>query len=214
MYPTSADLRAALRLTGRDWVGAHADPELGVILVTAVNVRSAATDLGQSLPHEMLHFYLYQNMGENYHNLPTWLNEGLATLAELSPRPTYETVLQTAVADQTTIPFNQLCAGFPSEDEATLRAYAQSVAFVRYIQAQYGNQALRDLIAAYNDGATCQSGVERVLSMSLDELNQAWLHDLQPRPWLAQFWAENSLWFLLLLGGLGITSLLILKNPL
>jgi hypothetical protein len=30
LYPTSADLRAALRLTGQEWVGAHAHPELGV----------------------------------------------------------------------------------------------------------------------------------------------------------------------------------------
>ncbi len=37
IYPSSADLRAALRLTGRDWVNRHADPALGVVLVTAVN---------------------------------------------------------------------------------------------------------------------------------------------------------------------------------
>ncbi|MFO7682534.1 MAG: hypothetical protein R6X34_21050, partial [Chloroflexota bacterium] len=57
IYPSSADLRAALRLTGRDWVGAHAHPELGVLLVTAVNSRTAASDLRQSIPHELVHFY-------------------------------------------------------------------------------------------------------------------------------------------------------------
>lgn len=213
IYPTSADLRAALRLTGRDWVGAHAAPELGIVLVTAVNIRTAATDLRQSLPHEMLHFYLYQVLRGNYQNVPVWLNEGLATLVEITPRPAYEAVLAAAVVNQTTIPLHQLCTTLPAGDEQTLLAYAQSLSLVQYIQTTYGNQNLRDLLAAYADGADCQTGVERVLSLTLAELNQAWLRDLQPRSLLAQFIGQNGLWLLLLLGGIGLTSLLILKKP-
>jgi hypothetical protein len=214
IYPTSADLRAALRLTGRDWVGAHAAPELGVILVTAVNIRTAATDLRQSLPHEMLHFYLYQALKGDYQNVPVWLNEGLATLVEITPRPAYGAVLATAVANQTTIPLAQLCTTLPAGDEQTLLAYAQSLSLLQYIQATYGNQKLRDLLTVYADGADCQSGVERILSLTLTELNQAWLRDLQPRSLLAQFLEQHGLWLLLLLGGIGLTTLLILKNPL
>ena len=214
IYPTSADLRAALRLTGRDWVGAHAAPELGVVLVTAVNVRTAATDLGQSLAHEMLHFYLYQTMPADYERIPVWLNEGVASLVELSPRPTYETVLATAVANQTTIPFHQLCDALPTGDQQILLAYAQSQSLVHYIQAEYGTQKLRDLLATYADGADCQSGTERSLSLSLAELNQAWLRDQQPRSPLTQFLQENGLWFILLLASLGLTSLLIVRKPL
>ncbi len=214
IYPTSADLRAALRLTGRDWVGAHAAPELGVVLVTAVNVRTAATDLGQSLAHEMLHFYLYQTMPADYERIPVWLNEGVASLVELSPRPAYETVLATAVANQTTIPFHQLCDALPTGDQQILLAYAQSQSLVHYIRAEYGTQKLRDLLATYADGADCQSGTERSLSLSLAELNQAWLRDQQPRSPLSQFLQENGLWFILLLAGLGLTSLLIVRKPL
>jgi hypothetical protein len=214
IYPTSADLRAALRLTGRDWVGAHAAPELGVILVTAVNIRSANTDLSQSLPHEMLHFYLYQAMSTSYQQVPTWLNEGLASLVEIVSRPAYEAVLATAVANQSTITFNELCASFPTGDQQTLLAYAQSVSFVQYVQAQYGNQALRDLIGAYGDGADCESGITRALPTTLNQLNQMWLRSLQPRPILAQFFWENGIWFLLLLGGMAVTSLLVLRKPL
>lgn len=214
IYPTSADLRAALRLTGRDWVGAHAAPELNVILVTAVNVRSASTDLRQSLPHEMLHFYLYQAVGANYHQIPAWLNEGLASLVEIVPRPTYETVLATAVTNQSTVPFTQLCGRFPAGEQETVLAYAQSVSFVQFIQAQYGNQSLRDLLAAYSDGADCAAAVVRVLPTTLDQLNQAWLRSLQPRSLPIQFLLENGIWFLLLVAGLGVTSLLLLKSPL
>ncbi len=210
LYPSSADLRAALRLTGRDWVGAHAHPDLGVILVTAVNVRTAATDLQQSIPHELVHFLLYQAAGSNYDNVPLWFNEGLASFVETVPNPSYEALMATAVANQTTIPFADLCQTFPSVAERALLAYAQSESLISYIQSRYGERALANMITVYADGADCVSGVSRVLSHSLDDLNRDWLHQQQPRSPLAQFWLDNSLWLLLLLGGFGVIGLLIL----
>lgn len=212
IYPSSADLRAALRLAGRDWVGAHAHPELGVMLVTAVNTRTAAADLRQSIPHEMVHFYLYQATGVAYDTLPAWFNEGLATYMEESPNPGYEALLETAVANQATIPFNELCHTFPAVEEQALLAYAQSDSLIRFIQARYGNQAVRKLVETFADGGDCHSAVSRTLQLSLEELNRDWLRSLQPRSPLVQFLYNNGLWLLLLAGGFGITSLLIL-NP-
>jgi hypothetical protein len=210
LYPSSADLRAALRLTGRDWVGAHADPELGVILVTAVNARTAATDLRQSIPHEMVHFLLYQAIGPAYDTLPLWFNEGLATYMETTPNPNYETILRTAVANRATIPFAELCRSFPDEEERALLAYAQSHSLLRYLQARYGHQVLGALVKAFADGADCQSAVSRTLDRSLADLNQAWLRDQQPRSPLVQFLYDNSLWLLLLVSSFAISTLLIL----
>jgi hypothetical protein len=210
VYPSSADLRAALQLTGRDWVGAHAHPELGVILVTAVNSRTAAADLRQSIPHELVHLLLYRAVGANHELVPLWFQEGLATFAESAPNPSYEAVLATAVVDQTTIPFADLCTRFPAAEDQALLAYAQSVSLVEYIRAQYGNHALNNLIAAFADGADCQSGVSRALNTSLETLNQEWLERQQPQSPFARFWVANSLWLLLLMGGFGIAGLLIL----
>ena len=211
IYPSSADLRAALRLTGRDWVGAHAHPELGVILVTAVNNRTAAADLRQSIPHELTHFLLYQAAGSNYETIPAWFAEGLATFVESSTNPSYETVLATAVADQITIPFTELCQTFPTVEQRTLLAYAQSVSFIRTIQGRFGSQALKDLSAAYADGLDCESGVSHVLQESLVDLNQDWLKQQHPRSPFVQFWLNNGFWLLLLTGGFGLASLLIIK---
>jgi hypothetical protein len=211
IYPSSADLRSALRLTGRDWVGAHAHPELGVILVTAVNNRTAAADLRQSIPHELSHWLIYQTAGPNYEQMPTWFEEGLATFVEGSPSPSYETVLATAVANQTTIPFTDLCQSFPDVEERTLLAYAQSASFIDYLQGRYGSQALYDLTVAYADGLDCEAGTTHVLQESLTDLNQAWLRRQQPRSPFAQFWLNNGFWLLLLTGGFALVSLLIIK---
>ncbi len=210
IYPSSADLRAALRLTGRDWVGAHAHPELGVILVTAVNPRTAATDLRQSLPHELVHHLLYQATGPQYEALPVWLAEGLATLAESAPNPAYAVVLETAVANQATIPFNQLCETFPTTEADALLAYAQSHSLVQYIQANYGSRTLQEMVLAVTDGADCEAVVLRTLNQSLDDLNQSWLRSLQPHSPFWQFWLDNGLIFALLLAGFGLTTLVIL----
>jgi hypothetical protein len=209
LYPTSADLRAALRLTGMDWVGAHAHPELGVLLVTAVNIRTAPADLRQSIPHEMAHLFLYQATGPNYDQIPQWFNEGLATYMEHSLNPAYDLLLAEAVNGRSTIPLAELCHTFPDREERALLAYAQSVSVIRYIQARHGNQGVRELVSAFADGADCRSGVERALSLTLDELNRDWLRSLEPRSPLAQFWQESGLWLLLLLGGFMLTGLLL-----
>ncbi|MEZ4641314.1 MAG: peptidase MA family metallohydrolase [Chloroflexota bacterium] len=211
IYPSAADLRAALRLTGRDWVGAHAHPELGVILVTAVNPRTAATDLRQSIPHELLHHLLYQATGVYYDTLPVWFNEGLATLVETTPNPSYATVLETAVANQTILPFTDLCRTFPTAEMEAVQAYAQSASLVRYIQTTYGTHSLRDMIAAFADGADCEEATVRGVGQSLSDLSRDWLRSLQPRSPFVQFWVDNGLLFILLGVGFLITALLIIS---
>jgi len=209
IYPSMADLRTALRLTGRDWVAAEAQPELGVILVTAVNPRTAAYDLGQSIPHEMTHLMLYDATGVGYEDVPRWFEEGLATFFETSPDPNFPLVVQDAIAQQETIPFAELCETFPAGEDRARLAYAQSLSLIRYIRAEYGNSALTDLIRAFGDGADCHAGPSRVLDMTLDRLNAEWLEREQPLSPAARFWQRNGVWFLLLGGGFALMGLLL-----
>jgi len=37
----------------------------------------------QRIPHELMHVMLYRSIGAGYNNLPAWLREGTATLAEV-----------------------------------------------------------------------------------------------------------------------------------
>lgn len=213
IYPSGADLRAALRLTGRDWVGAHAHPELGVVLVTAPNPRTALVDLRQSIPHELSHLFLYQATGAGYANVPRWFDEGLATLFETVPNPAYDVILQGAVAAGTTIPFVDLCYDFPLSEERVTLAYAQSLSLVRLIQAEYGNTALNQMVRAFVDGADCQSAVKRVLGISLAELNLYWLRSQQLQSPAGHFLRQNALWIALVAAGFAVMGLLLLRPP-
>lgn len=210
VYPSLADLRSALRLTGRDWVGAEAMPELDVILVTAVNPRTAAFDLGQSIPHEASHLMLYRAVGGNYDRIPRWFDEGLASFFETAPATGQDIILEEALEAQEVIPFSELCREFPGGEAEARLAYAQSASLVRYLQEKYGNDTLRKMIRAYADGAGCDSGVRRVLGISTAELDSAWQSHVRPMSALGRIWRDYALWILLAGGGFAITGLLLL----
>ncbi len=209
IYPTAADLRAALQLNGQDWVGAHADPALGVMLLSAANSHTAAADLRQSIPHEMSHHALYQTAPNA--QFPIWFDEGLASTMESVPDAGYGVVMETAVSNQTLIPIADLCHAFPTNAEQTILAYAESASFVRYIQATYGDDGNGRLIAAYGDGADCFSGVERALGVSLAEVEANWRHESEPQSPFTTAWKQSRLWLLLLAGG-GLLSLLLTRK--
>lgn len=210
VYPGSAELRSALLLTGRDWVGASADPELGVALVSAVNPRTAALDLGRSIPHELTHLLLYRASGASHENVPRWFEEGLATLMEASRPPDQEQLVQEAIAGQEAHSLAELCRTFPVTEIHSGLAYAQSASVVGYVQAEYGNHALTEMIRAYADGADCESGVRRVLGISLADLEAEWRDAKRPLSPLEALWQRAGLWLALLGGGFVVSALLLL----
>ena len=178
IYPTADELRTALRLAGREWVGGHADPDWSVILVSASGSPASLLALQSTIPHELAHLVVYQAAGGKGNQVPMWLHEGLAVRNEPRPDPTFAIALDEAIAKGTLAPLASLCAAFPADEAGAIQAYAQSASIVRYLQNRFGNQRLKELLAAYGDGADCDGGVQRVLNLSLVELEAAWLADL------------------------------------
>jgi hypothetical protein len=210
IYPGSAELRSALQLTGRPWVGASAQPEQRTALVTAVNPRTAHQDLGRSIPHEMTHLLLYQATAPNHENVPRWFEEGLASIMEETPPPDREQLVREAIGAEETLSLLPLCYDFPETEAGTGLAYAQSASVVGYIQGQYGNHALTEMIRAFGDGADCESGVRRALDLSLAELEAAWLEAKALLSPAESLWQRAGLWMLLFGGGFLLMILLVL----
>lgn len=201
LYPSTADLRAALRLNGHDWVAGHIDPALGVVLVTAVNDKTAAADLRGPLPHEIAHFWLYQAAGAQYETMPYWFKEGLAVwLAGDEP------LAPTA----TPLPLAELCQTEPPTNAET--AAAQSGGLVQFVDERYGREALAALAAAFVQGADCDTAVRTALGTSLAELENAWLHNSQSQLTAVRFLQQNVLWLLLLLVGFILMGLLVVRS--
>jgi hypothetical protein len=181
IYPSLPDLQSALQLTGYEWVGGQAYPEIGVVLLAISPSSEAILKMKRDIPHELTHKVLYDLTGpQGYAALPIWLNEGLASIFERSPDPAYALALQRAVQDGNLIPMATLCHPFPAEADRALLAYAQSQSFVRYLQQTYGWTQIRALIDAYTNGLECSTGVKQTLGVDLSTLERDW------RVWMEQ----------------------------
>lgn len=178
VYANVDDLQSGLRLGGRTWVGGHADPELGVVLVTAAPGPEAVINLERDLPHELAHVMVYQIVGPGYDRMPRWLDEGLAMNSEQQPRSDLEVALNKAAQADNLLPLNVLCAPFGIDFNQAVLSYAQSKSVVRYILDRWGSARMNELLLAYRDGATCEGGVQREFNLSLPELQAEWQSDV------------------------------------
>ncbi len=175
IYSSEEDLRSTLSFIGQDWVSGYADPALGSIVVALPPAVDQPLEIQRLVPHEVAHILLYRFMGAEFDYLPAWLNEGIASQMEIYSLAEYDLVLERAQEARDLIPMSHLCEAFPSDDELAFLAYAQSDSLVEYIQDKYGLPGLQSLIFAYDQGVSCERGVEMSLGLTLQELEQDWL---------------------------------------
>lgn len=204
IYDAQHNLDAAMLLTGREWVVGQAHPELGLVVVAIPYEDGYTSRMERYIPHEITHLLVYQAVTPaGYRYVPEWLDEGLAMSNERLPTPEFTITLQEARAAEQLLPLEYLCVPFPPDSRTTFLAYAQSGSVVRFIRERYGAEKIRALLAAYANGASCASGVQDTLNVSLSGLETAWRVSLEPQaPWRA--WADPigvwvGLWLLSLL---------------
>jgi hypothetical protein len=174
IYANTNDLRGTLVLGGEDWVAGHADPALGVVMVVIEPGAEQGIRMEQRIPHELMHVILYRSVGRGYQNIPAWLREGVATLAEIYPNADYDRVLATASASNALIPLKDLCVSFPSDVGQAFLAYAEARSFTSYVHSTYGSAGLLSLVSSYADGVDCENGTERAFGLSLSALELNW----------------------------------------
>ena len=173
IYSNALDLQNTLLLGGEEWVGGHANPELGVVLVAIAPGTNQSIELETRIPHELAHVMLYRSLGKNYLTQPIWLLEGIATMAEY-PNPDYKHALDIASGNNTLLAFEDLCTSFPTDAGNAFLAYAQSQSFVTYIRETYGTSGLARLTKSYSEGFNCELGATNALSTPLSQLDTRW----------------------------------------
>jgi len=174
VYANAADLQETISRSGQELVAGHTDPDLGVIVVSLPTGPEQQLLTEQRLPHELMHLLLNQFADANYGNLPTWLNEGMASAAELFPNSDYEFLLDSAYQSNQLLTIRSLCKAFPINAAGALLAYAQSSSFVSYLNNTYGKNRMQFLVSQYANGLDCDQGLVSALGSDLTELEKAW----------------------------------------
>ncbi|NSW53065.1 MAG: hypothetical protein HPY85_11215 [Anaerolineae bacterium] len=178
LYGSRAALLDTLSGSAAGWEAAHADPELGQVLMWIAPGPDQRSEMNRQIPHELAHLFTYQVVGGQYQNQPVWLLEGLAAIAQLEQDPSYPQLLQDAADDLRLIPLNSLCSAFPAQGDAVYLAYAQSESFVRYLRTRHGNDALLALLREYASGTSCESGFQNVYGIPLDRMATMWQREV------------------------------------
>jgi hypothetical protein len=210
VYADAETMQAALNPSSANWVAGHADPDLGVILVTLPEGPEQQLLVEQRVPHELMHILLYQSNRLGYPNLPTWLNEGLASNAELDPNPDYRILLEDAAKKNSLIPLPALCNAFPREAYSALLSYAEADSFVKYLHDSYGVPGLQALVTAYANGLDCNRGAEQALGKSLVQLQRNWERDELSQNVALKAFLNMLPWIILLLAVLAAPLILAL----
>lgn len=176
IYEEAAELQNALNLSqmSNQWVAGSTNPVQNVILISAPAGANQQLELERQIPHELVHILLAQLLGDRTTRIPAWLNEGLASQAELYPNPDYERALQQAVDSNSLLGMESLCYSFPPDASSAFLAYAQSASFTRFITQKYGEPSIRRLIQVYQDGMDCQQGSLAALGVSLHQVELDW----------------------------------------
>ncbi|MGD9001545.1 MAG: peptidase MA family metallohydrolase [Anaerolineae bacterium] len=204
IYNSEHNLEAAMVLTGREWAGGQARPELGAVVVAVPPEQGYTSRMKRYLPHEITHLLVYQLVTpEGYRYVPEWLDEGLATANERLPTPEYALALEEARQADQLLPIEDLCVPFSPDPRTAVLSYAQSASVVQFVRQRHGADGIRRLLSAYANGASCTSGVEEALEVSFGQLENDWRVSLEPkarwRVWVDQAGVWVGLWLLSLI---------------
>ena len=174
IYGSEEELQSTLTSLGQFWVGGHADPALGSVVVALPPAVDQPLEIQRLIPHEIAHILLYRFMGAEYGYLPAWFSEGFASQMEFYSLPEYDLILEKAYNERGLIPISHICTAIPTDSDLARLSYAQADSFLEYIQQEYGVTGIQALILAYDQGVSCERGVEAALGISLENLEKEW----------------------------------------
>jgi hypothetical protein len=114
---------------------------------------------------------------------PTWLNEGLAVIAEGEPGETIQEDLANGIENNRFEPVRSLNGAFSSHGPDAGIAYSQSYSVVKFLLDSYGQEQMQALLLTLAQGEGYDEALEAVYGFNVDGLEQAWRKnlDLPPR---------------------------------
>jgi hypothetical protein len=109
------------------------------------------------------------------HDIPAWLNEGLATYAQTGLFTNQSAALDRAIRGNSIISVRSLSSQSSGASADTVSLfYAQSQALVSFLIQEYGEAKFAQLFQAFADGARTDEALEQVYGFNQDGLENAW----------------------------------------
>jgi len=170
-YPDTQGVRDTVVFT-HDWTGGLAFTSYDTILLGAN--RSNLEWGTRTVAHELCHMVVYQVTFNCLGDLPTWLDEGLATYIEGDLEDYLQEVLDEALAKDALLSLQSLCGGFPTSSKRARLAYTQSNRVVSYLLETYGREKMAELLQTFREGSSYDRALQRVYGLDTQGLDNEW----------------------------------------
>lgn len=160
--------------TAPSWAGGVAFPEFDTVVIA---IPPDSGDWARrSITHELSHQVIYQltfteTLGSQ---VPPWLNEGLAVIAEQAPDEGRAELMRKAIESNTVPSLRNLSASFPDQPHLAGLDYAASESAVRFLLDKYGAPKMKAFLAGYSDGKTTNEAMQDAYGLSQDEIEDEW----------------------------------------
>jgi hypothetical protein len=202
--PTFADMTnlAPIGAPPPSYASGVAYPRLRLVLISMMAPRGGeATDLDEVFRHELAHIALEDAVLGKH--VPAWFNEGLAVGFARENGLDRQKVLGTAVINGTLLPLSDLDRGFPMDHGEVSVAYAESVDFLRFLQARSDRLRFASTIERVRDGQAFDRAIGDAYGSDLRKLEFQWRSDVERRYSLIPLLAGGGILWVGVIGALG-----------
>jgi hypothetical protein len=185
-------------MTGSRVVVAYAVPQRNLMVIDYTKMNTSPFTLGSIMKHELCHLLLHNQIKNG--RLPRWLDEGIAQLvsdgiAEII-MSRKGSILNKAVLSKKLFSMRGLSQNFPRDKESLLLAYEESKSFVEFINHEFGQKGIQDLLGHLQAGNEIDGAVLKSFSIPLAELESRWhIHLRKKITWFT--YLANNLYTLL-----------------
>ena len=179
LYSNEQDFRSALGLGAEQWTGGLTYPALHVSMLIAPPDQTEAVQ--RSVSHELTHAAIDGANTDPFGPLPTWLDEGLAMVAEGDRDSGFNDALAKGVQDHHLFSVQSLSGNFPSDANDAVLAYAESDSLVRYFIQTYGRDRLAILIAAFHAGNNPDEAFQATIGVNAIDFQRGWQASLDTK---------------------------------
>ena len=175
-----------------EWAVGVAYPQLNMIVL----LKNSGGDILKTFEHEMCHILLGQAFGPG-HQVPRWLNEGMAVIVAGEWSMQRLSTMTMAVLTGKLLPMDDITHAFPRDGRRAELAYCQSFYFISFLKSSFGNDAFRTFLNIYSVGKDFKLALWKAYYLRWDEIEQLWLEYLRLRfSWIPILFSTGALWFL------------------
>jgi hypothetical protein len=176
IYESTDDFAGALAANSQEWIAGSAYPDLQVI--QAVIPDDSRSEVRRVLPHEISHQLLHQATLNPFTATATWIDEGLAVVAQTGGKDLYRNVVADAYDDGELLSLRGLISTFPFDPADARKAYGQSYLIMEFVLEKFGSEAIDAIISGYRSGLSHDDVLQQALGMDTDGLEAVWLDSL------------------------------------